>query len=70
MVPCSQCSGFGCLGLIIWSWLSVSGVSPLLLGSASLFLSLGLDFLALVGWFGLSVRGSSLGVLSLGLSVL
>ena len=70
VVPCSQCSSFGCLGLIIWSWLSVPGVSFRFLGFAPLFLSLVLDFLALVGWFGLSVRGFSLGVLSLGLSVL
>ena len=36
---------------------------------APLFLSLDLDSLALVDWFGHSVRGFSLGVLSLGLSV-
>ena len=70
MVPCSQCSSFGCLGLIIWSWLSAPGVSFRFLGSAPLLLSLGLGFLALVDWFGLSVRGFSLGVLTLGLSVL
>ena len=70
VVPCSQCSSFGCLGLIIWSWLSVPGVSFRFLGFAPLFLGLGLDFLVLVGRFGLSVRGFSLGVLFLGLSVL
>ena len=69
MVPCSQCSSFGCLGLIIWSWFPGPGVSFRFLEIAPLLLSLGLDFLALVDWFGHSVRGFSLEVLSLGLSV-
>ena len=69
VVPCSQCSSFGCLGLVIWPWFSGFEVSFRFLEFAPLLLCLDLDSLALVDWLGHPVRGFSLGVLSLSLSV-
>ena len=69
MVPCSPCSSFGCLGLVIWPWFFRFEVSFRFLELASLHLCVDLDSLALVDWLGHLDRGFSLGVLSFSLSV-